>query len=142
MYQQTNNEINVFRRFSCYGLSIGRIAEQHIGKLLTPEEIWMVYALAVTKGYMKPNYFLLHPAKIMNLYFDILGYPEFRASCPGWWNRDTGEEFWLKKEYTNTVYRHDTASGGYHFRLKEWDPWEGLDLVMLSGKRYFKVVKK
>jgi len=141
MYLQTSDELNVIRRWGCYFLSLGHIAESETKKRLTAEQIIEVMALSIAHGYLKPNMFVMKPAKILDMYFNILIHPEFEAEYVGWWNLDTGQQMWSEKKPTHVVYRWNT-NGAYHFRPEGFDPYPGLQLIRLSGKRFFAITSK
>lgn len=138
MYRQDASELNMLKRFGCYFLSLGRIAEQVTGKELTPEQIYRVMAECIHNLDMDGDMFIKDPAKVLETYLDQLGKPK-QVVYAGYWNDDIDREVMWVPKYTHVVERWKYGNI-FHFKLPDFDPHPGLPLGKMTGKRYLKVL--
>lgn len=145
MIQQDNPALNMFKRFACYFIALGKIVENYTKYEFTDIEIWNVYAHCVCKGYIDSDCYLNMPAHVLSVYFSFAGHPEYNTEYIGWWNKDTGEDFWSgnkKENITDVVERYPYGSI-YHFKLPDFDPsGEFLNLGSINGRRYFRITEE
>lgn len=139
MFRQDDPKLQMTRRFGCYVCSLANVAEKHSKKSLSEEKVFRGIALSVAQGYCEENLFVKYPARIIDVFFDLLSATDCRAYYVGWWNEDTGERFWNGTDYNETICRY--AYGNiYHFKQDDYDPHPELELGGLTGKRYFRIV--
>lgn len=132
------------KRWGCYFISLGKIAEDITGKVLSDEMVMRAYADALNAGAMKWNCFILKPQTVLFLFLYELGERNHKAYYIGWWNKDSRqgspEMFgrWHSSDATHEVLRYKYGSG-YHFRLMDFDPYPEFGVSEITGRRLLRV---
>lgn len=137
MFRQDDPKLNMLKRFGCYFMCLGKIAEDATGEELSEEDVINVMATCIFCDYCGPDMYIKKPDKVIIAFGEELGF-ELKAKYIGWWNDDKGEDMWNPLKITHTIERH-RYGGIYHFKMADYDPHPGLDLLGLTGKRYFNV---
>jgi hypothetical protein len=131
-------EYDPIGKWGCYFCSLGKIAEDVTGKILTDEQVYNTYIECVISGFMGHNCFVTNPAAVLAAFFEMLD--DFRVvQYVGWWNTDMKEpKMWKDLKVTHEVHRISTKVG-HHFRLPNWDPMGIMGNVTITGKRFFHI---
>jgi hypothetical protein len=143
MNVQTHSGYNPIARWGCYFVSLGKIAEDVTGKLLTDEQVMSVYAESVCSNVMGWNCFIKRPDSVLGLFLYELGERGFLVKYVGWWNADMDSVEmwgqWTEEDVTHEVIRCPTK-WGHHFGLHNWNPDPRIQCGSLNGRRLFHVV--
>lgn len=142
MHYQYDKRYNPIGRYGCYFISLGAWAEDIADKELPDSYVLQAYGKSVSEGWMDTNCFITDPEAILNLMLKMLG-SEHRVEYIGWWNKDTGVEFWddnTKDDIQFDILRVSTPFG-YHFKTIGFNPDPSIEQgTEINGRRYFKVV--
>lgn len=143
MFEQNDKRLQPIARWGCYFCSLGAIAEQVTGKILTEDKVMNAYADALCINAMGWNCFVKHPEKVLYFFLSELGIDSAKVSYIGWWNANqhkTPAMFgsWKESDATHEVLRYKSGVG-HHFRLKDFDPWPELNVKELTGRRLLRV---
>ena len=135
MLRQDDNKLQMVKRFGCFFLCCGYIAEDMTGLKLTPEQVYNVLATAVYVGDMKSDLYIRYQDNVINHYLEELGSDKMVIKA-GHWNLSDGYEPRIKYDYVIERYRYGNI---FHFKMAGYDPHPGLKLGGLTGKRYFRI---
>ena len=142
MHRQYDKRYNPIGQEGCYFISLGVWAEELAHKVLTDEQVLETYVESVSTGDLEINCRVNKPADIINRFLKKLGNPK-RVRYIGWWNKDTGPEFWggcTSKDFDFEILRVSTPYGK-HFKTPGFNPWPELEQSSeIDGRRFFKVV--
>lgn len=142
MKSQTDKSYNPIGMSGCYFMSLAHKVEIITGKKFTQDTIMKVYAECVCTTLMTPNCYILKPGKVASLMcYELNRDTSIRISYIGWWNKDKyggTPEMWTPESPSFEVKRYRTRYGN-HFVLDEYNPDPSLELLELTGGRYFKV---
>jgi hypothetical protein len=145
MKPQTSKEYNPIGLYGCYFASLLHEAERITGKTLSRGKVMNLYAEAVCSALMGSNCFIWKPGKLCSLaIFELTREAKPQVSYVGWWNSDMSDDEVANGIWGGTpdfsIKRYRTIHG-YHFVSDDYNPDPRIDLLELTGKRYFKVVK-
>lgn len=144
MKYQHDPNYQPIKQWGCYFISLGKIAEDITGKVLSDDQVMHVYADSLNSGAMKWNCFILKPQTVLFLFLHQLGEQGAKAYYIGWWNKDShksGPEMfgtWHPADSTHEVLRYKYGRG-YHFRLMDFDPYPELKVKEITGRRLLRV---
>jgi len=141
MLKQYEKAYNPIGQSGCYFLSLGSIAEKVTGEFLRPKDVNEIYAEVVEFGSMGQNCYVENPELVLLSWLKILG-SSADPTYIGWWNEDSGAEFWNKwtsADITHEIVRYKTK-WGYHFTTPDYDPYPELSREPdITGRRYFNI---
>ena len=141
MHYQYDKRYNPIGQEGCYFVCLGVWAEELAEKRLTDDQFLKIYADAIVRDWMGSNCFVKDPERIINLMLAVLKSRK-RAEYIGWWNEDTGPEFWggNSEDVDFEILRVSTP-WGYHFKTPGFNPYPELEQGdEINERRYFKVV--
>jgi hypothetical protein len=137
---QTNPNLSPLGSEACLYRSLQALAEEYVGRNLTPDEINAATAALRQEGVIGDDYYVFNMERVINDAFDRLGHPNTTAVFLGTFDDKNN----LPAETDATILQGRTPNGGPHFELGDsegnlvWDPWYGDPAIgiPLSNERF------
>lgn len=144
-------------QYGCAVATLARVAERKISRMigkpvsLTREQFIKYYELGIKLHLFDSDCFILtYPAypQCVNLVLDMLDFDDIECHMTSRvYTNGVGKANWYADDYRfgdieDTMLYYKTPNGG-HFRLIDWDPYEGhVDFLQFHNFRTFSFRKK